>query len=242
MKLTRKLAASILLFGLMFIAAPTFAEENAVQPADSSESAEISTMSGSNTTSPKQKNRNTLAYETKSEEPESSDVEAAKRTARDKAEQKMADMRARHSQHSAESRQKFCNMNKDKLTGRFNGLQTSATAIQTHIDSVYVKVQTFVADKQLTVTDYDGLATSANVAKALAVTDIAALTPPSLDCTSDTVATTVATYKESAIQLRTDLKAYRDAVKQLAKAVRAAAVAAAPVSTTTDTTTDGSAQ
>lgn len=156
---------------------------------------------------------------------------------RTEAETEVSDLKKQHAEHKAADRQNFCNMHKDNLTGKFKGLTTSATAIQTHIDSVYVKVQAFVADKSLTVDTYDTLVANANTAKAKAAADIAALTPPTLDCTSATVATDVATFKVTATQTRTDLKAYRDAVKELFKAVKAAAAKAAPTASSDSTTT-----
>lgn len=157
--------------------------------------------------------------------------------ARSKGEQTVADLKKNHKEHTAAVRQNFCNLHKDNLQGRFHGLTTSAQAIQTNITGIYTKVQAFKTGANLTVTNYDTLVAAAATAQATSAADIASLTPLTLDCTSPTVATDVATFKASAEQVRSDLKAYRDAVKNLIRAVQAAATATSTDSSTKTTTT-----
>jgi hypothetical protein len=224
-------AVTLLVF---LVSVPAFAQRG------SDDQAVVSSTSGSEHTG----STTTVAETHKSNEAvttESDTENSADDSMRSKGEREVKELRKQHGEHKTEDRQKFCNLHKDNLSGKFNGLTTSATSIQTHIDSVYVKVQAFVADKNLTVDNYAALVASVNTAKAKAATDIAALTPPTLDCASPTVATDVATYKQTATQTRTDLKAYRDAVKELFKAVKAAAAKVAPTASDTSTTTSTSA-
>jgi hypothetical protein len=169
--------------------------------------------------------------------------DSRRKAMRSEAEQEIQDMRKDHKQHKPEDRQKFCNLHKDNLSGRFHGLTTSAQNIQDHITAVYAKGQAFVTDKNLQPVDYAGLTATADTAKATSATAISALVAPTLDCTSTTVATDVATFKVSAKAVRDDLGAYRDAVKNVMSAIKVAAKATAPAPTkpadTPTSTTEG---
>lgn len=122
---------------------------------------------------------------------------------------------------TAEQRQKVCEAHKSGLTNKFKRTVTNSQRIQTRIDEVFNKAQTYQQTKNITVANWDSLVASAQTAKAASAASITALqgVTPTIDCNSTSVASDVATFKTAAGQTRDNLKAYRTAVKALLKAL-----------------------
>ena len=101
---------------------------------------------------------------------------------------------------------------------------TIAQKHKSRIDDVYVKALAYQKDKDITVENLDTLVAAADSAKSKAQMSVDALTglKPTIQCTSDTVATDVATFKAAAEQARTDLKTYRASVKAILTALKGA--------------------
>lgn len=122
---------------------------------------------------------------------------------------------------TAEQRQKVCEGRKNGLTNKFSRTVTNSQRIQARFDEVLSKAQTYQQAKNITVANWDGLVAGAQAAQATSAASIAALqaVTPAINCTSATVADSVATFKTAAGQTRDGLKAYRTAVKAVLKAL-----------------------
>jgi hypothetical protein len=153
-----------------------------------------------------------------------------------KGEQKVAELRKDHKEHTADERQKFCNLHKDDITTGVSTIKARAQSLQDRITEVLAKGVAFKTTHHLSPTNYDAQLATVSSDKAASSVAIANLVAPTLDCTSATVATEVATFKVSAETSRDALKTYRADVKALIQAIKAAAVAASSTSTTTATT------
>ncbi|HSD55792.1 MAG TPA: hypothetical protein VLA92_01425 [Candidatus Saccharimonadales bacterium] len=123
-----------------------------------------------------------------------------------------------------ERRQKRCENRKHGLETKVANIVTVAQKHKTRIDEVYAKALAYQKDKNITVENFDTLATTADSAKSQAQASVDALTSlkPTIQCDSETVATDVATFKAAAGQARADLKAYRASVKTMLTTLKAA--------------------
>ncbi len=156
-----------------------------------------------------------------------------------KGEQKVADLRKDHKEHTADQRQKFCNLHKDGISTSVGAIKEHAQALQDRITEVLAKAVAFNTTQNLSPANYVALLAAANSDKLASSAAIANLVAPTLDCTSTTVATDVATFKVSAEASRDALKTYRSDVKALIQAIKAAAVAAESTTTSTTPATEG---
>lgn len=156
-----------------------------------------------------------------------------------KGEEKVAELRKDHKEHTADERQKFCNLHKDGISTSSAAIKAHAQALQDRITEVLAKGVTFKTTHNLSPASYDALLATANSDKAASSAAIANLVAPTLDCTSTTVATEVATFKVSAETSRDALKTYRTDVKALIQAIKAAAIASNATTTTTTSATEG---
>jgi hypothetical protein len=121
-----------------------------------------------------------------------------------------------------ERRQKRCENRKHGLETKVANIVNIAQKHKSRIDDVYAKALAYQKDKDITVENFDALVAAADSAKAQAQASVDALTglKPTIQCTSDTVATDVATFKAGAEQARTDLKTYRISVKAILTALK----------------------
>ncbi|MEK7153435.1 MAG: hypothetical protein AAB834_05785 [Patescibacteria group bacterium] len=124
----------------------------------------------------------------------------------------------------AEARKKACEARKQGLQRKIGNLVKNAEKYQARIDEVFAKATTFYSENNLSVDGYDELVVRTTNAKAQAQASVQALKSlkPTIDCTSNTVATDVATFKAAAEQARKDLRSYKQAVKSILTDLRAA--------------------
>ncbi|MBC7707813.1 hypothetical protein H7Y63_01160 [Polaromonas sp.] len=148
-------------------------------------------------------------------------------------------LRAEHkSKKSDGEREKVCETRKSGLETKFTTIARNGKAYQTRIDDIYAKAKAYQLSSGLNPIGYDALKTTADAAQVKSLASVTALADakPTVDCTNKTVATDVATFKVTASNARTDLKAYKQAVKAVVKSLRDAKKDSA--STTTENETE----
>ena len=154
---------------------------------------------------------------------------------------------SRHQESTAKShsvvktdaeRQKTCEERKTGLNTKFASINRNSQAYQSRIDDVYAKALAYQLSSKLSPMGFADLIGTANAAKAAAHKSVAALAAasPAINCTSKSVAGSVADFKKLATTARTDLKAYKIAVKAVVKSLRDSKPKAT-TSTTTNTDT-----
>ncbi len=154
---------------------------------------------------------------------------------------KVAELRKEHKKEQTDAeRQKKCEDRKSGLETKFTSIAANSLRFQGRIDDIYAKALAYQQANNLTPANLDSLVAAANSAKSTSAASVAALQTgaPTLDCTNHEVATTVATFKVSAEQARTNLKAYKAAVKAVIQALRDAK----KTTSSTDSTSTGGAQ
>ncbi|HSW37550.1 MAG TPA: hypothetical protein VLG37_04265 [Candidatus Saccharimonadales bacterium] len=148
--------------------------------------------------------------------------ESDQENSRTQAAAMLEKLREQHkSNKTAEERTKVCEAHKQGLETKFTNISKNAEAYQARIDAILAKAETYKADHNLTITNWDTLlaaAKQAQTASAASIANLKSLTP-SLDCNNVSVAQDVATFKVAAQQTRDDLKAYKMAVKTVLKAL-----------------------
>ena len=142
-----------------------------------------------------------------------------------KGKQKIAELKKAHKEHSAEQRKNFCNSHRNDFEARYTNLKIHAAKVQADISAVYDKGVAFKTANNLTVPNYSALVTAVDADNSAVTTALGAVVVPTLDCTSPTVATDVATFKVSVDAVRDNLRTYRTDVRTLIKAIKTAAQA-----------------
>lgn len=153
------------------------------------------------------------------------DVQKVETEVHHKGRQLLQQAKQEHKQErTAAQRQKVCEARKTGIEHRTTALLAAAKRHLNRINNVYTKVQAYKTDKNVSVANWDSLVASADAAKAQAAASVAALenAKPSVDCTSDTLADSIATYKAATAQARTDIQNYRKAVKNILSALESA--------------------
>jgi hypothetical protein len=162
-----------------------------------------------------------------------------KAEARTEAQEKVAELRLKQKTELKDSeRQHRCQGRKVGIQNRFTNIVNKSQKIQDKITTIYDKGTTFATTNNLSPTDYDALVAKADAAKATSAADIVALkaATPTIDCNNKDIATSIATFKAAADQVRKDLIAYRTAVHDVLASIRTAAEAAKPADTTEGST------
>ena len=131
------------------------------------------------------------------------------------------------SKHSELARKTACKAHEVEINRRVNNY---ADAAQRHLDtfnSIFTKIQNFVTDKQLTVTNYDALVATAQSKQTAAqqAADALKALNVSIDCSQTDPAQSVATVKTAVANARVALQAYRSALKDLVTAIKGASTA-----------------
>src|SRR3569833_2227800 len=123
--------------------------------------------------------------------------------------------------HSESERAKNCQAAQKGLTTKLTNLQKNAASYQSTEDAIYQKALDYAQTNNLNPSGIDQLEATANADKTTAAASVGALGGLSvtLDCTSNTVATNVATFRAAASQARSDLLAYKTAVKAVLMAL-----------------------
>jgi hypothetical protein len=168
--------------------------------------------------------------------------------ARDLAEQfklqgqaALTEKKAAIKEHTQEQRQKACEARKTSLQNRMSNAVRQAQNHKAVFDKIYTRVKDFHDDKNLNVADYDSLTAAADKAQADAEASITALQglDVSVDCTSQTVASSVSTFQQAVKSTRDSLKTYRKSLVDLIKALKGASTGTdGSDDTTTDNTTN----
>ncbi len=167
---------------------------------------------------------------------ESADVETANDADHSenhmKAKQKIAELKKDHKEHSSEQRKNFCNNHRNDFEARYTNLKSHAAKVQADISAIYNKGVAYKVANNLTVPNYEALVAKVDADNSAVTTALSAVVVPTLDCTSPTVATDVATFKVSVDAVRDNLRTYRTDVRTLLKAIKTAAQANKTESTT----------
>lgn len=125
---------------------------------------------------------------------------------------------------SKEDRKKVCEARQKGMEQRFTKLTEAAQHHLNKLEDASEKLQAYKADNQVNVANWAELTKTVSDAHnnaALYVTKVADL-KPTVDCTSDNVASDIATFKAAVEKARTELKAYRKALKDVVVALNTA--------------------
>jgi hypothetical protein len=130
-------------------------------------------------------------------------------------------------QHTEAEREKSCTARKNNLTKRMANAVSWANKHKGVIDSAYTRVKAFHDSKNLNVPDYSTLTAAVDTAQANAQTSIDALSAlnVNVDCTSQTVASSVSAFQQAVKSTRDSLKAYRAELVKLIVAMKGASTA-----------------
>ena len=135
------------------------------------------------------------------------------------------DSRAELTQRLEGAKKRACEARQDKLNDLMSKMDTRRESVFERITKVSDAVQQFVADKELSVPEYERLIANVNAAKVLAeATATEQKAVPDLDCSGEQPRADVDDFKQKRADSIDAMKAYRDAVKALAKAVRSVVV------------------
>ena len=117
--------------------------------------------------------------------------------------------------------QKVCEARKKGIETRTAALVKNAQNSLSRINKVLTEVEAYQKTNNITVPNFDALVTATTTAQATATTSVQALAAvnPTIDCTSTSAASQLATFKAALTQSRTDLIAYRTAVQNVLTAV-----------------------
>lgn len=157
---------------------------------------------------------------------------------RELAQQKVQQAKLNHQEQTQAQRQKVCENRKANLARRMSNAVTVAERHQANIDRIYSKVKDFYTAKQLNVPNYTDLTAQVDTAQTNSQTAINALKAldVNVDCTSQTVADSVAAFQQAVQATRDALKAYRSALVNLITALKGASTSANTGGSSTDNT------
>jgi hypothetical protein len=143
---------------------------------------------------------------------------------REQAQEKLQEAKTEHQGKSAAQIQKSCEARKTNLTKRMNRAVTQAKKHKAVFDNIYTKVKDFYAAKQLSVANYADLTAAVDAAQSDAQASIDALSEldVNVDCTSQTVSTSVSAFRAAVKSTRDSLKTYRKSIVALITAVKGA--------------------
>jgi hypothetical protein len=160
---------------------------------------------------------------------------------RELAQQKIEQAKQNHQEQTEAQREKVCNTRKANLTARMANAVTLAQQHETSIDGIYTKVKDFYTTNHLNVSNYNDLTAAVDTAQTNSQTAIAALKAldVSVDCTSQTVASSVSAFQQAVSSTRDSLKAYRSALVSLITALKGALTSTSTGSSTDNTNTSG---
>ena len=140
------------------------------------------------------------------------------------AQTTVADKKAQVTAKTQEQRQKACEARKANITRRMSKAVAQAEKHKAVFDKIYSKVQAFKTKKNLDVANYDNLIATTDQAQNDAEASITALKELdiSVDCSSETVAQSLASFQSAVKSSRDSLKAYRESIVSFMKPVKAA--------------------
>lgn len=154
------------------------------------------------------------------------------------AKDRLQTLRENVKEQTQEHRQQACEARKSNLQRRMTNAVAAADRHKEVFDKIYTRVKDFYTNKNLNVANYADLTAAVDKAQADAQAQIDALSglDVSVDCTSQTVADSVAAFQTAVKSTRDSLKAYRAALVDLIKSLKGASTGAH--STTDNSTTN----
>jgi len=169
-------------------------------------------------------NRNTI------HEQEKRSMDAAKRL-REELEAKRADRKEQVQTARAELKERLegakkraCERHQTKINNLMERMDERRQKAFDRITQVYTAVDAFVAEKSLTVEDYNALVATVNAAKTIAQDTLKEqVAVPELNCDGEQPRADVTEFREKRLNSIDAMKAYRSAVKEFANAVKTAA-------------------
>jgi chromosome segregation ATPase len=202
------LAVPVLVLALAaLVTVPAFAARGSADTNDTS----TSSNSGSGSDDGTDDNSGSNSTETETEHVDSTEL-------RHRGSRLVAELRKeQRTVKTAEERTKTCESRRKGLETKFARIVANSKKLETKIGVFQTRATEYQTENNVTVDGWDGLVTKANDAKTAvdeSIADLEAL-DPTVDCESTTVAEQVATFKATAQQVKTDLKAYKTAVKNL---------------------------
>lgn len=152
---------------------------------------------------------------------------------RAQAKQKLQQIQATHKAKTEAEREKVCAVRKSVLTKRMANAVAQAKKHKQVFDKIYAEVKNFYTAKNLSVSNYADLTAKADTASAGAQTGIDALAAldVNVDCTSQTVASSVSAFQSAVKSTHDSLKAYRSAITDLITAIKGASTGTTDSST-----------
>lgn len=149
------------------------------------------------------------------------------------AKAKAAEMREGKQEKTAEKLQKVCENREKAVNNKLKAFNNAADKHLTRLNGVFDKLQSFQAEQQRDVANYDELVATANEKKQAATDAVTALKELAvdIDCTSTDPASSLGAVKTAAKDAREALKEYRKSLKDIV-----VALAQADKTTETDTT------
>lgn len=145
--------------------------------------------------------------------------------ARQSAKERIEEIKERNQQRRAELKLDICQRRQARIQNSITRISDRASRIKGVIDRMFVRVQGFYAEGQLTVENYEELETNVETAQADAEASIAALESYvfTLNCEDPNAASQLANFREAVNETKTELKDYRKALVELISSMRAAA-------------------
>jgi len=196
----------------------------AVVPAVADHGSGDNTSGGSTTSSETEHNGTTVATTTSTETETETETDSSNTTELHKKGLEMvSELQKEHkSNKTAAQKQQICEARKHGLETKFSRITTNATNLETKIGTFQDRAVTYQSDNKVTVADWDTLVQNATDAKTKVDASLTALkeVTPTVDCTSGTVASDIATFKTAAQTVRDDLKSYKTAVMKLFTALQ----------------------
>lgn len=169
---------------------------------------------------------------------ESQDSNTLAEQFRHQAELRLEQAKANHQEKTEAERQKSCDARKANLTRRMANAVAQSKRHKAVFDKIYTRVKDFYTTKQLSVSNYADLTAKVDTAAANAQTNIDALAAlnVNVDCTSQTVSSSVDAFQAAVKSSRDSLKAYRASIVDLITAIKGASTS------TTDSSTNDTSQ
>ena len=143
---------------------------------------------------------------------------------KEQAREKLQAARQNIKEQTEAHREQACTARKANLTKRMSNAVAQAEKHKAVFDKIYARVKDFYTNKKLNVPDYATLTAAVDTAGTNAQSSIDALKAldVNVDCTSQTVASSVSAFQQAVGNTRDSLKAYRAAIVDLINSLKGA--------------------
>ena len=159
---------------------------------------------------------------------------------KEQAQAKLEAARQNVQEQTETHREHACTARKASLEHRMNQAVTQAKKHKAVFDKIYANIKDFYTNKNLNVPDYATLTAAVDTASANAQTSIDALAAldVNVDCSSQTVASSVSAFQQAVSNTRGSLKDYRKSITDLINSLKGASTGTnSSNDSTTNTTT-----